>query len=48
MVELETDRLLIREVLASDADNFLRYRQQEATGVTCLLSRRPLTLSQQW
>jgi hypothetical protein len=29
MVELETDRLLIREVLASDADDFLRYRHQE-------------------
>jgi [ribosomal protein S5]-alanine N-acetyltransferase len=29
MVELETDRLLIREVRASDADDFLRYRQQE-------------------
>jgi ribosomal-protein-alanine N-acetyltransferase len=29
MAELETDRLLIREVLASDADDFLRYRQQE-------------------
>jgi ribosomal-protein-alanine N-acetyltransferase len=29
MAELETDRLLIREVLASDADDFLHYRQQE-------------------
>jgi [ribosomal protein S5]-alanine N-acetyltransferase len=29
MVELETDRLLMPEVLASDADDFLRYRQQE-------------------
>jgi ribosomal-protein-alanine N-acetyltransferase len=29
MAELETDRLLIREVLASDADDFLRYRRQE-------------------
>ena len=29
MVELETDRLRIREVLASDADDFLRYWQQE-------------------
>ena len=29
MAELETDRLLIREVLASDADDFVRYRQQE-------------------
>jgi len=29
MAELETDRLLMREVLASDADDFLRYRQQE-------------------
>jgi [ribosomal protein S5]-alanine N-acetyltransferase len=29
MVELETDRLLIREVLASDADDFFRYRRQE-------------------
>ena len=29
MAELETDRLLIREVLASDADDFLRFRQQE-------------------
>jgi [ribosomal protein S5]-alanine N-acetyltransferase len=28
MAELETDRLLIREVLASDTDDFLRYRQQ--------------------
>jgi ribosomal-protein-alanine N-acetyltransferase len=27
MVELETERLLIREVLASDIDDFLRYRQ---------------------
>ena len=27
MVELETNRVLIREVLASDADDFLRYRQ---------------------
>ena len=29
MTELETDRLIIRKVLASDADDFLRYRQQE-------------------
>ena len=29
MTELETDRLFVREVLASDADDFLRYRQQE-------------------
>jgi [ribosomal protein S5]-alanine N-acetyltransferase len=29
MAKLETDRLLIREVLASDADDFLRYRQQD-------------------
>jgi [ribosomal protein S5]-alanine N-acetyltransferase len=29
MSELGTDRLLVREVLASDADDFLRYRQQE-------------------
>jgi [ribosomal protein S5]-alanine N-acetyltransferase len=29
MAELETDRLLIREVFATDADDFLRYRQQE-------------------
>jgi [ribosomal protein S5]-alanine N-acetyltransferase len=29
MSELETDRLLIREVRASDADDFLRYRRQE-------------------
>jgi hypothetical protein len=29
MAQLETDRLLMREVLASDADDFLRYRQQE-------------------
>src|SRR5271163_1363376 len=28
MVELETNRLLIREVLASDTDDFLRYRQE--------------------
>src|SRR5580692_9733424 len=27
MAELETERLLLREVLASDADDFLRYRQ---------------------
>src|SRR5580704_252083 len=27
MAERETDRLLLREVLASDADDFLRYRQ---------------------
>ncbi len=29
MTELETDRLLIREVLASDADDFLRYWQRD-------------------
>jgi len=29
MAELEIDRLLIREVLASDTDDFLRYWQQE-------------------
>jgi hypothetical protein len=29
MAHLETDRLLLREVRASDADDFLRYRQQE-------------------
>jgi [ribosomal protein S5]-alanine N-acetyltransferase len=29
MAELETGRLLIREMRASDADDFLRYRQQE-------------------
>jgi [ribosomal protein S5]-alanine N-acetyltransferase len=28
MAELETERLLLREVLASDTDDFLRYRQQ--------------------
>jgi [ribosomal protein S5]-alanine N-acetyltransferase len=29
MVELKTDRLHIREVLASDADGFLRYMQED-------------------
>ena len=29
MTELETDRLLIREVIVSDADDFLRYWQQD-------------------
>jgi ribosomal-protein-alanine N-acetyltransferase len=29
MAELETDRMLIREVLASDVDGFLRYMQEE-------------------
>jgi hypothetical protein len=29
MTELQTKRLLIREVLASDADDFLRFWRQE-------------------
>jgi hypothetical protein len=29
MAELETDRLRIREMLASDVDGFLRYMQEE-------------------
>jgi [ribosomal protein S5]-alanine N-acetyltransferase len=52
MADLETDRLHIREVLASDVDGFLRYMQEErywrdvpiepptATWVAALLDRR--------
>jgi hypothetical protein len=46
LTELETDRLLIREVLALDADDFLRFWQQEDYCVMCLLNRRRPTLSQ--